>query len=93
MSKSGEWDSNPRIFALQANAVAAVPPPHYKVLRIPYLKLFLYCFKNALDRIRTCDLLLSSYPQRRGMGDVPSHLEGNRSIQAELQGPYSKIKR
>ena len=27
--KSGERDSNPRIFALQANALAAGPPPQF----------------------------------------------------------------
>ena len=42
LSESGGWDSNPRKSALQADAVAAVPPPHKNirfkgVLKVVYL--------------------------------------------------------
>ena len=53
--ESGDRDSNPGKFALQANAVAAVPSPHNLGKEKLYLKLFIrisglernsFCFTN-----------------------------------------------
>lgn len=46
MIVSGGWDSNPRKFALQANAVAAVPPPHDFSKEKFYLKIVIKKTKN-----------------------------------------------
>lgn len=52
--KSGDRDSNPGKFALQANAVAAVPSPHKIIYQVSYLNLIVYdkeMIKNLFSSI------------------------------------------
>ena len=71
--QSGGWDSNPGIFALQANAVAAVPPPH-TIYSNKVLFKFVYFLKKFIILPRFVFLfivisivdMMSQFPSRGG---------------------------